>query len=203
MGLREHDGDGARVLGLRRHAASVLRLHRACRTTAAGAGRARSRGGAGRHEQRLVRHRRRRRLPDGRRSDRSEHRLHRVAGRQHEPLRPAHRPAEEHSPERRRRGGAVAAQAPRRPDGCVDGRVGGGGGGGGGGGRGGNASNVLNAQPGEQYRFNWNTPYMLSPHNAEHRVVRRQPPVQVVRPRRHLRRERRTSPSRWIAARSP
>jgi len=49
--------------------------------------------------------------------------------------------------------------------GCVDGRVGGGGGGGGGGGRGGNASNVVNAQPGDQYRFNWNTPYMLSPHN--------------------------------------
>src|SRR5207249_6867715 len=25
--------------------------------------------------------------------------------------------------------------------------------------------NVLNANPGDQYRFNWNTPYMLSPHN--------------------------------------
>jgi hypothetical protein len=25
--------------------------------------------------------------------------------------------------------------------------------------------NVLNATPGDQYRFNWNTPYMLSPHN--------------------------------------
>jgi photosystem II stability/assembly factor-like uncharacterized protein len=25
--------------------------------------------------------------------------------------------------------------------------------------------NVLNAAPGDQYRFNWNTPYLLSPHN--------------------------------------
>jgi photosystem II stability/assembly factor-like uncharacterized protein len=25
--------------------------------------------------------------------------------------------------------------------------------------------NVLNASPGDQYRFNWNTPFMLSPHN--------------------------------------
>ena len=41
VGLREHDGDGARLRRLRRHAASVLRLHRACRTTAAGAARAR------------------------------------------------------------------------------------------------------------------------------------------------------------------
>jgi photosystem II stability/assembly factor-like uncharacterized protein len=31
------------------------------------------------------------------------------------------------------------------------------------GGRG--APNVLNASPGDQYRFNWNTPFMLSPHN--------------------------------------
>ena len=53
---------------------------------------------------------------------------------------------------------------------CVDGRViaaggGGRGGGGGGGGRGGQ-SNVLNATPGDAARFNWNTPYQLSPHNA-------------------------------------
>ncbi len=32
------------------------------------------------------------------------------------------------------------------------------------GGRGG-PPNVLNAQPGDQYRFNWNTPVILSPHN--------------------------------------
>jgi hypothetical protein len=55
---------------------------------------------------------------------------------------------------------------------CVDGRIitpgaggAGRGGGGGGGGRGGAQPNVLNAQPGDVYRFNWNTPLMLSPHN--------------------------------------
>jgi photosystem II stability/assembly factor-like uncharacterized protein len=37
--------------------------------------------------------------------------------------------------------------------------------GGAGGGRGGGARNVLNAQPGDQYRFNWNTPFILSPHD--------------------------------------
>ncbi|MEO7083293.1 MAG: hypothetical protein ABI442_10330 [Gemmatimonadaceae bacterium] len=56
---------------------------------------------------------------------------------------------------------------------CVDGRIiaaggggagGRGGAGGAGGGRGGQA-NVLNATPGDVYRFNWNTPLMLSPHN--------------------------------------
>jgi photosystem II stability/assembly factor-like uncharacterized protein len=41
-----------------------------------------------------------------------------------------------------------------------------GGGGQGGGGRGG-TPNVLNATPGDQYRFNWNTPFMLSPHNPK------------------------------------
>jgi len=53
---------------------------------------------------------------------------------------------------------------------CVDGRIttagAGGRGAGGGGGRGGGAANVLNAEPGDAYRFNWNTPVMLSPHNA-------------------------------------
>ena len=44
---------------------------------------------------------------------------------------------------------------------------GGGGGGGGGGGRGGGTPNVLNATPGEAYRFNWNTPFQLSPHNPK------------------------------------
>ena len=37
---------------------------------------------------------------------------------------------------------------------------------GGGGGRGG-APNVINAAPGDSYRFNWNTPYELSPHNPD------------------------------------
>jgi hypothetical protein len=56
---------------------------------------------------------------------------------------------------------------------CVDGRApgggrgAGGGGGGGGGGRGGGRKNVINAAGGEQYRFNWNTPFVLSPHNPD------------------------------------
>jgi hypothetical protein len=54
---------------------------------------------------------------------------------------------------------------------CVDGRIttpgaaGGRGAGGGGGGRGGGQSNVTNAEPGDAYRFNWNTPVLLSPHD--------------------------------------
>jgi photosystem II stability/assembly factor-like uncharacterized protein len=43
---------------------------------------------------------------------------------------------------------------------------GGGSGGGGGGGGGGGQPNVTNATPGDVYRFNWNTPYIISPHNA-------------------------------------
>ncbi|HTJ23190.1 MAG TPA: hypothetical protein VL383_12385 [Gemmatimonadaceae bacterium] len=50
---------------------------------------------------------------------------------------------------------------------CVDGRAPGGGRGGGGGGRGGGRKNVVNAEGGEAYRFNWNTPFILSPHNAD------------------------------------
>jgi hypothetical protein len=41
----------------------------------------------------------------------------------------------------------------------------GGGGRGGGGFGGGGGRNVINGQPGDQYRFNWNTPFMLSPHD--------------------------------------
>src|SRR5262245_56377614 len=59
--------------------------------------------------------------------------------------------------------------APPATGSCVDGRIisaSGGGRGGGGGGRGGAAvPNVVNARPGETYRFNWNTPILLSPHN--------------------------------------
>ena len=60
------------------------------------------------------------------------------------------------------RGAGAAAGAS-----CVDGHAAGGGGGGGGGGRGGagGQGNVINAQPGEAYRFNWNTPFILSPHD--------------------------------------
>src|SRR5689334_14809792 len=53
---------------------------------------------------------------------------------------------------------------------CVDGRAPGGGrgGGGGGGGRGGAArKTVINADGGEAYRFNWNTPFILSSHNPD------------------------------------
>ena len=61
-----------------------------------------------------------------------------------------------------RAGGNVAAAGS-----CVDGKAPGGGrGGGGGGGGAGGQSNVINGQPGEVYRFNWNTPFMLSPHDA-------------------------------------
>ena len=67
---------------------------------------------------------------------------------------------------------AVEAASAPAPGSCVDGRIisptpgGRAGGGGGGGGRGGAAPpNVVNGQPGESYRFNWNTPILLSPHN--------------------------------------
>jgi photosystem II stability/assembly factor-like uncharacterized protein len=62
-------------------------------------------------------------------------------------------------------GGAppVATEATASP--CVDGRiVSPAAATGGRGGRGG-AANVLNAQPGETYRFNWNTPLLMSPHD--------------------------------------
>lgn len=67
--------------------------------------------------------------------------------------------------------GGNAAPAPA-PGSCVDGRIipppaagAGGAPGGGFGGRGGGASNVINGKAGETYRFNWNTPYQLSPHD--------------------------------------
>jgi photosystem II stability/assembly factor-like uncharacterized protein len=69
--------------------------------------------------------------------------------------------------------GAAAGGANAAPT-CVDGRItapgaGGRGAAGGnfGGGRGGAQANVLNAEPGDVYRFNWNTPFMLSPHNPD------------------------------------
>jgi Sortilin, neurotensin receptor 3, len=57
------------------------------------------------------------------------------------------------------RGAGAAAGAS-----CVDGRAGGGGGRAGGGG-GGGQGNTINSQPGDAYRFNWNTPFLLSPHD--------------------------------------
>jgi Sortilin, neurotensin receptor 3, len=66
------------------------------------------------------------------------------------------------------RGGAASGDG-RASAPCVDGRIGGGGrgagGAGAGGGRGGGQPNVINGQPGETYRFNWNTPVLMSPHN--------------------------------------
>ena len=68
-----------------------------------------------RHPQlRLVRHRRRRRIPDRRRSHRLQHRLHGVAGRQHEPLRPAERPRQSIRPARRSAGRAAVARGGAR-----------------------------------------------------------------------------------------
>ena len=66
-------------------------------------------------------------------------------------------------------GGSIRPSAPPPPP-PVDvpaaaAAPGGGRGGGGGGGRGGNP-NVVNAAQGEQYRYNWNTPYLLSSHNS-------------------------------------
>lgn len=56
------------------------------------------------------------------------------------------------------------APAVPAPSVCVDGRMVSGTPGAGGG-RGGGSANVINAQPGDAYRFNWNTPYTLSPHD--------------------------------------
>lgn len=61
--------------------------------------------------------------------------------------------------------GAAAGGGEASGGACVDGRAPGGGRAGGGGGGGGGQANVINAQPGEVYRFNWNTPFMLSPHD--------------------------------------
>ncbi|HEX4684916.1 MAG TPA: hypothetical protein VH277_19510, partial [Gemmatimonadaceae bacterium] len=81
------------------------------------------------------------------------------------------------APSAGRGGGVTPAGAPGSDQSsCVDGRItlagagrGGRGGGapGGAGGRGGRgaAPNVLNAKAGDTYRFNWNTPLLLSPHN--------------------------------------
>jgi photosystem II stability/assembly factor-like uncharacterized protein len=60
--------------------------------------------------------------------------------------------------------GGAGGRAMDAPGTCVDGRVSGGRSGGGGR-AGGSAANVTNASPGDQYRFNWNTPYILSPHD--------------------------------------
>lgn len=61
------------------------------------------------------------------------------------------------------------APAAPAPGSCTDGRIAGPGGAGGGrgGGRGGGTPNVVNARAGDTYRWNWNTPILLSPHNPQ------------------------------------
>ena len=104
------------------------------------------------HELRLVRHRRRRRLPDRRRSDRLQHRLHRIAGRQHQPLRPA-RPdacrASGRAPSAARAAADAAAARRRRAAAAA----------------GAGAERAERGSRPIEYRFNWNTPFQLSPHN--------------------------------------
>ena len=125
----------------------------------------------------------------------------RIAGRQHEPSRYAQRHAEEHSPERRRRGGGAAAtanaiqranepprrrrRAPRATPGAADAAAGGRGGGGGGG-RGG-TPNVINAPPNvDPFRFYWNAPFEISPHNPAVVYMAGAVLLQVEQPRRHV-----------------
>jgi photosystem II stability/assembly factor-like uncharacterized protein len=70
-------------------------------------------------------------------------------------------------------GQSIRPTPPQAPEGaepppagsCVDGRIVSGDDRPGGRGRGSTASNVINGQPGETYRFNWNTPFVLSPHD--------------------------------------
>ena len=103
VGLRQHDGHSASVLGQRRHAPAVLRLHRPAGQRQLGRAECHPPAGQRHPQLRLVRHRRRRRLPDRRRSDRSQHRLYRITGRQYLPVRPADRPTAEHPAARHRR----------------------------------------------------------------------------------------------------
>ena len=63
------------------------------------------------------------------------------------------------------------------------------------------APNVLNAAR-RRYRFNWNTPFMLSPHNPSIVWLGGNRLFKSLQPRRHVDRERRTSRSRSIATRS-
>ena len=146
---------------------------------------------------RLVRHRRRRRLPHRRRSDRLQHRLspnRRTATTNRYDLRsgrgaehPARAPAADAADAAGGGGrGGRGGRRRRRP--AAAGRAAAGGGGAAGAGRRQAASAArrpaerAQRQPGDAYRFNWNTPFIMSPHNPKHRVARRQPAVQVVQP---------------------
>ena len=181
VGLRQHDGDGARLRCHRRHAPSVLRLRRPAGQRQLGRTECGARARR-HHEFRLVRHRRRRRVLHRCRSDRLQHGHHRIAGRQHQPLRPADGTRPEHQAASAP-GARPAVRAPRS------------GGGGGAAGwrcrqrqvaeaagtrrrcrsaaprRAGVAARRAAERPeraaGDQYRFNWNTPVVMSPHNPK------------------------------------
>ena len=163
----EHDGHRLAYSVIGRHASSVLRLHRPAGQRRLGRPE-RDAGVEGSHsELGLVRHRRRRRVPDRRRSD--DYRTSSTESRRtaHATVRPADAACRRAS-DRVARACSRGSRRRRRQAACVDGRSRRAGRGAGGGRRrrgGAAAGNVLNAQPGEQYRFNWNTPFMLSPHN--------------------------------------
>ena len=129
------------------------------------------------HELRLVRHRRRRRLPDGRRSDRLQHRLspsRRTATTNRYDLRTgrgAEHPAERGLAARGRGGrggggagaGGAAPVRPAAPEAAPAPPV-----------QAGGQADAADAaarrtcstrRPGDAYRFNWNTPFIMSPHN--------------------------------------
>ena len=173
---------GARLRRHRRHAASLLRLHRPAGQRQLGRP---ERGARTRrdHELALVRHRRRRRLLHRRRSrptttssspSRRTARPTATTSRKADAAAASGRtPAAGAAARRRRRrsrrrgdtGGGeaeaasgAAAEGQPAPPVQVGGQ--------GGFGRGG-APNVINAIPGESYRFNWNTPVIMSPHNPK------------------------------------
>ena len=138
-----------------------------------------------RHPQlRLVPRRRRRRLLHRAGSDRLDGPLLRVAGRQHQPRRPAHRtqpvdpparPAQAGRPRRRRRSSRRPA-AQTLPPRAVRRSA-----------RSSNQGNVVPPPPaGTNFRFFWSTPFILSPHNPRTIYLGARAAVPLVRPRRHV-----------------
>ena len=153
VGLRQHDGHRARLLGRRRDMRRPYYVYIGLQDNGSWGGPSATRGrggilnsdwfgiGGGDGFQTAV--------------DPTDYNIvyTRIAGRQHEPLRPAPRTRSQSIRPRGRRRARPAADAAA---------LAAGGGGGGGGRRG---ANVLNAGPTDAYRFNWNTPFQLSPHN--------------------------------------
>ena len=113
--------------------------------------------------------------------DRLQHRLHRVAGREHQPLRPAQRPRAEH-PARVRRASAAADVAAAVAAG-----------------RGGAAPNVLNASRDRSIPLQLEHAVPALAAQPQHRLARRQPAVQVATIAATPGRRATTSPSRSIA----